>query len=146
MGFKKITDGTPCNCLLDADSNIDDLFVRKVRKSADLKNPDFRSHIERGKIPEDLSCERICGYYGVSIEIWNDISAQSLLEKYKYTASISPKSKNNLCVIRFKENNGSVKYTPDQQLYNEYHYDFYKDDLFCVADLEIIEMITLNYI
>lgn len=146
MDFKKITDTTSCNCLLDTYSNTTDSFVRKVRKSPDLKDPDFRNHIEKGKMLEDASCEEICGYYGVSIEIWNDSSANVLLEKYKYTASISPKSKNNLCVIRFKENTGLVKHTPNQQIYNEHHYDFYKDDSFCVADLELIEMIPLNSI
>lgn len=146
MGFKKITDATTCNCLLGTNFNIEDLFVRKVRKSPDLKDPDFRSHIERGKMLEDAPCEELCGYYRVSIEIWNDSSADVLLEKYKYTASISPKSKNNLCVIRLKERNGVVKHTPDQQIYNEHHYDFYKDDSFCVADLDLIEMISLNSI
>lgn len=144
MAFKKITDTTSCNCLLGATFNTEDLFIRKVRKSPGLKDPDFRNHIEKGKNIEDAPCEKICGYYGVSIEMWNDSSANNLLEKYKYTASISPKSNNNLCIIRFKENNGIVKYTPDQEIYNEYHYDFYKDDSFSVADLELIEMISLN--
>lgn len=146
MGFNKITDTTSCNCLLGTNSNTTDLFVRKVRKSPDLKDTDFRNHIERGKTPEDAACEQICGYYGVSIEIWNDSSANILLEKYRYTAAISPKAKNNLCVIRFKEGNGVVKHTPDQQIYNEHHYDFYKDDSFSVADLDLIEMISLNSI
>ena len=146
MGFKKIIDTTPCDCLLDTNSNTTDLFVRKVRKSSDLKDPDFRNHIEKGKTPGNATCEQICGYYGVSIEIWNDSSRNILLEKYKYTAAISPKAKNDLCVVRFKESNGVVKYTPNQQIYNEYHYDFYKDDSFCVADLELIKMIVLNSI
>ena len=144
MRFEKINDATRCNCLEGASQNTADLFVRKIRKSPALKDEDFRSYIERGKTPEAGPCLQTCGYYGVSFEIWNDSSTKGLLEKYRYTAAISPKSKNNLCVVRFKAHSGLLKHSPDQQIYNVHHYDLYKDDTFFAADLELIEMISLN--
>ena len=67
------------------------------------------------------------------------------MNKYLYTASISPALKKNLCVIKFKPDCGLVKYTPNQsESYNEYHYDFYKADDFLVEKLELVEMIQLK--
>lgn len=145
MKFTKITECTPCDCITGASENTIDLFVRKVRKSPDLKDADFRSHFEKEKVPvSESDCEEVCGMYGISIEIWNKLSAVLLMEKYIYTASISPKSKNNLSIIQFKTNNGLIKHTPNQKIYNEHHYDFYKEDEFTVKDLQLIEMISLT--
>ena len=145
MPFQKITEHTICDCLSGAVEDVTNLYVRSVRKAPDLKDADFRTHFERGKTPtNENDCDELCGFHGVSIEIWNDISSPVLLKKYNYSASISPKFKKNLSIIRFKENNGLVKHTPDQMEYNEYHYDFYKDDAFTVSDLELIEMIPLT--
>ena len=145
MNFTKISINTNCNCLREANENTDDTFVRKVRRSGNLNDSDFRTHFERGKIPGNLDdCEEICGLNGVSIEIWNGDSSKPLMDRYLITAAISPQVKKNLCVIKFRENCGLVKHTPNQAEYNEYHYDFFKDDDFLVEKLELIEMIPLK--
>ncbi len=81
--------------------------------------------------------------HGVSVEIWNEKSSPLLLEKYHRTAAISPQFRKNLCLIKFTNDNGVVKHTPNQYEYNEYHYDFYKEDSFSVSKLNLIEMIPL---
>jgi hypothetical protein len=145
MNFTKISSNTTCDCVSNASENLNDTFVRKVNRSANLKDSDFKNHIERNKIPENLNnCEEVCGHHGVSIEIWNDQSKPHLLNKYHQTAIISPQHKKNLCVIKFKPDCGVVKHTPNQAQYNEYHYDFYKDDDFLVTKLELVEMIQLK--
>ncbi|MDT3401500.1 hypothetical protein [Mucilaginibacter terrae] len=145
MNFNKIANNTNCNCFLDAQENLNDTFVRKVRKSDNLNDADFRNHIERNKTAtNENDCQEVCGLYGVSVEIWNDSSRQRLLDRYLTTLSISPKTKNNLCVIQFRNNNGLVKYTPDQVEYNEFHYDFFKEDSFTVSELNLVEMIPLS--
>lgn len=145
MPFNKITDNTKCECFLDATQDTTNLFVRKVRKAPDLKDADFRNHFERNKTPEnENNCDEVCGLHGVSIEIWNETSSPFLLKKYLYSATIAPQLKKNLSIIKFKANNGLVKYTPNQIDYNEYHYDFYKEDSFTVSDLDLIEMIPLT--
>jgi len=144
MHFNKITENTICDCFHDAIEDITNLFVRSVRKSPDLKDADFRNHFERSKKPNDeINCDEVCGFHGVSIEIWNEVSSSVLLKKYNYSASIAPQFKKNLSIIKFKANNGLVKHTPNQIEYNEYHYDFYKEDSFKVSDLELIEMVSL---
>jgi len=145
MNFTKITDNTICDCFSGAVENTEDTFVRKVRRSVELKDPDFRNSIERTKAPSnENNCVEVCGYHGVSIEVWNDHSSKILMDKYQTTASFSPQSKNNLCVIKFKVNNGMVKYTPDQLPFNEFHYDFYKEDSFLVSHLELLDMIQIT--
>jgi hypothetical protein len=147
MNFIKISNHTNCNCFENAVENTDDSFIRRVRRSGNLNDSDFKNHIERNKIPEDLTdCEHVCGFHGVSIEIWNEVSSKPLMDKYLVTASFSPQIKKNLCVIRFKPNCGLVKYTPDQEEYNEYHYDFFKDDGFLVEKLDLVEMIELKVV
>ena len=145
MPFNKITENTICDCFHGAVEDVTNLFVRSVRKAPDLKDADFRTHFEREKKPNnDNDCDEVCGFHGVSIEIWNDTSSPVLLKKYNYSASISPKFKKNLSIIKFKTNNGLVKHTPNQIFYNEYHYDFYKEDSFAVSDLELVDMIPLT--
>ncbi len=143
MTFQKITDNTECDCFDKSYTDMISTFARKVRKAPAIKEPDFRNHIERNKLPENSTCSEICGFHGVSIEIWNEDSSEVLLEKYLYTANISPSHKNNLSIFKLKENAGVIKHTPDQLEYNEFHYDFYKDDTFTVENLELIEMIPL---
>ena len=121
------------------------MFARKVRNSPELKEPDFKNNFERNRLPSDeTNCDEVCGMHGVSFEIWNDKSKDVLLERYKYTATIARKYKNNLCVLKFREGSGMVKYTPEQAEYNEYHYDFYKSDDFSFAHCELVEMIKLT--
>jgi len=144
MNFTNIAKHTSCDCLLSAVENTTDTFVRSVRKSNNLSESDFRNHIERHKTalnPDD--CNELCGLHGVSFEIWNDDSAEPLMEKYLATAAISPMFKKNLCVIKFMPNSGVVKHTPNQKEYNEFHYDFYKDDSFVINNLELVKMIPL---
>ncbi|MGY3211491.1 hypothetical protein [Mucilaginibacter sp. HD30] len=145
MNFTKITIKTTCDCFSDAEENLTDTFVRRVSRSGNLKDSDFKNHIERNRVVSELnSCEDICGYHGVSIEIWNEQSASLLKGKYLQTAIISPQFKKNLCVIKLKPNCGLIKHTPNQiEEYNEFHYDFYKDDDFLVSKIELIAMIPL---
>lgn len=144
MVFIKIRALSPCDCLSGSEENLSDTFVRKVRKSETLKDADFRSHIERNKIPENPDdCDAVCGMHGLSFEIWNDISKEILLRKYKITSAISPKHKSNLCIVKFKPGSGVIKPTPEQLVYNEFHYDFYKNDSFSSEDLELIDMVKL---
>lgn len=145
MDFSKITENTICDCFSDTTENTSDTFVRKVRVSQTLKDPDFRSHIERNKIPKnEADCAEVCGLNGLSFEIWSDSNSDLLMKKYQITAAISPQSKKNLCVVKFKPNSGLIKHTPNQEEYNEFHYDFYKDDSFTVASLELVDMIQIN--
>jgi len=145
MNFSKIEESTTCDCFTNTVENTSDSFVRKVRVSPSLKDPDFRSHIERNKKPSSIAdCEEVCGLNGLSFEIWSESSSDLLMKKYQTTAAISPQSKKNLCVVKFKLNSGVIKHTPHQEEYNEFHYDFYKDDNFSIANLELVDMIQIN--
>lgn len=143
MSFTKITDNPKCSCLSESEPDLTNTFARKVRKAPDIKEGDFRNHYERDRVPDPNVCEQVCGFHGVSVEIWNESSSDILLEKYQKTANYSPKHKNNLSIFRFKDDAGVVKYTPDQEVYNEHHYDFYKQDSFTVDRLELVKMIPL---
>lgn len=144
MNFYKISEQTACNCFIDAVENTTDTFVRRVRRSNNLSDSDFKNHIERNKIPVNKDhCDEVCGLYGVSVELWSQESYKPLMDKYLTTAALSPQFKKNLSVIRFMPNDGLIKHTPNQEEYNEFHYDFYKEDTFSVNNLNLIEMIPL---
>lgn len=143
MHFTKISDNTECSCLIESYLDLSNTFARRVRKAPDIKEGDFKNHYERDQFPDSDKCKDICGFHGVSVEIWNDTSSEILLKKYQTTANYSPKYKNNLSIFKFKENAGLIKYTPDQIEYNEFHYDFYKEDSFIVDRLELVKMIPL---
>ncbi|MDQ1855770.1 hypothetical protein [Chryseobacterium sp. WLY505] len=144
MNFNKIDNNTECNCLHDSYVDLNSHFARRVRKAPDMKDADFKSHFERGRITESSQCEDICGLHGVSIEIWNDVSSDVLMKKYQATANYSPKHKNNLSIFVIKSSAGRIKHTPRQiDEYNPFHYDLYKEDCFTVDCLELIEMIPL---
>ena len=143
MLFTKITDNSECSCLTESYVDLSNTFARRVRKAPDMKEGDFKNHYERDQHPISAECEDICGYHGVSVEIWNDASSSILLEKYQATANYSPKYKNNISVFKFKNDAGVVKYTPNQEVYNEFHYDFFKEDTFIVDRLELVKMIPL---
>jgi hypothetical protein len=142
MGFDKILAITTCDCLNGTSQNLTDTFIRRVRKSQELKNPDFRNHFERGKVPsDDSNCEEVCGMNGLSFDIWTKTSSKAILEKHKTSAGFAPKL-NHYCIVRFTTSSGLIKHTPNQENgYNEYHYDFYKDDTFTVSTLKLIDTI-----
>ena len=143
MQFTKISNNAECTCLSDSYIDLTNTFARRVRKAPDMKDGDFKNNFEKDRAPETDDCEEICGFHGVSIDIWNDKSSTKLLEKYQTTANISPKYKNNLSIFKLKKEAGVIKYTPNQKPYNEFHYDFYKEDSFTIDRLELIEMIPL---
>ncbi|MFN1217600.1 hypothetical protein ACKW6Q_11580 [Chryseobacterium kwangjuense] len=142
--FRKISDNTNCNCLDGTHEDLTSLFVRKVRKAPDIKDADFRNQIELNKIPTNNDCNEICGMHGVSIEIWNDESEEVLKDKYRKTAAFGPNLKKSLAIFKFNHNNGLIKHTPEQFEYNEFHYDFYKHDIFKVSELNLIKMLPLK--
>lgn len=144
--FAKIADTTSCNCIDKLAENTLDTFVRKVGESKNVKDRDFKNYIECGKIPsEPEKCEKVCGYHGVSIEIWNETSSGLLREKYLKTISFSPKLRKHLFVFKLGTGCGLVKHTPDQESgYNYFHFDFYKEDGFQASMLQPVEMIPLR--
>jgi len=138
--FKRVHEGINCNCIEDANENNADLFARKVGDTKDLKERDFRTHYERGKLSATSDCKEICGLRGLSFEIWSDASRADLMKRYSITSGIQPKAKKQLFIFKIKENAGLVKYTPEQPSgYNAYHYDFFKEDNFTIELLALQE-------
>lgn len=147
MEFKLINNGHNCKCLSQSVENYEDTFARKVDATQDFKLRDFKTHHERGVLLEDNSCQGICGFRGISIEIWNDESKGYISNKFSLTFGISPqykKPKSQIGVFKLKEGAGKVKHTPNQKHGVEiFHYDLYKSDTFAIDMLELVEMIPL---
>lgn len=146
MSYKSILEGHSCKCLANANENYTDLFARKVGDTKDFKLRDFKTHHERGKPVTSNLCEDICGFRGLSIELWNDESKEYIIEKFVLTVSISPmiKPKNQIGVFRLTDGTGKVEHTPNQKHGTEiYHHDLYKSDNFAVEKLEIIELVPI---
>lgn len=144
MEFSKIQDGIQCNCINDTFEDFENIYARRVGEAKELKLRDFRSHHERGKIPKTEECEEICGYRGVSIEIWNDKTKKELIAKYQISTGIAPKLKNQLAIFIMRDGAGKVKFTPNQpDGYNPHHFDMFKDDNFTIEKLALIELFPI---
>ncbi len=147
MTFNQLHENTDCDCLLETRENTENLFARKVGKAkTELKSRDFKTHYERGitvTSPDD--CLEVCGKRGLSIDIWNEATKVAVLQRFMTTFAISPKLKNHLSIIKFKEGAGFVKHTPViEPIPNENHYDFYKSDEFDLDLVELVELIPLK--
>ena len=147
MNFTNLTTSTTCSCLNGAKLDTTSLFARKVGKAKSLKDRDFKSYAEKGREFNDKiqSCANVCGILGLSIDIWNDKSKEDIINRYKTTSAFSPKLKNHLSILKFKENSGKVKHTPVKEpTPNKHHFDFYKSDEFVLDEsIELVELIPL---
>lgn len=144
MEFSVIREGNTCRCIEGGEENLVQTFAHKVRIAENLNLSDFRSPHERGRIPTENDCEMICGYRGVSFDLWDTHSKDKVLEKYNLTLDVSRKLKDRICIIKFKKDAGLLKFTPNQTQHDEYHHDLYKADNFDLTKMEIIESVSLR--
>jgi len=140
MEFESIHVDTDCNCIYGASQDIDSIYVRKI-SNLEVLEKDLKSHWEKGTRIDD-DCNLICGYKGLSINIWNENSQKSIITKFLLTFGISQKSKSSLYIFKFKENAGLLKHTPTKD--DEHHYTFYKSDNFKPEMLEKVEIKELR--
>jgi hypothetical protein len=145
MTFDKIAESNNCNCLNGCSEDYTNVFARKVGIAKTLKLRDFKTHHERNKVPSQLNnCKEVCGFRGISVDIWNDESKDIVLKKYFTTIAFSPKYKSNISIIKLKQDAGIVKHTPVNNPLNEFHYDFYKSDNFVIESIELVDLIPLK--
>jgi len=140
MTFEKITSDTECECLTSATIDIENLYVRKLRKET-LEDKDFLTHWERNLRPEVQDCENICSFKSISINQFKTETESQILEKYKTTFNINPKKGAYYLKFQFLEDAGKVKHTPDIVTNDISHYDFYKADDFNFDKIKIIEKV-----
>ena len=131
MTFDDILKDTNCDCFKEIFEDNESLFARKINKPIPL-DKDFASHWERGKRAEN--CKEICGYKGLSINLWNETTKNDVIEKFLTTFSITPKHKDSIFVLKFLPQAGVVKHTPNK--HDETHFDFYNSDDFSLDMLE----------
>jgi hypothetical protein len=145
MTFENMAQGENCKCLKNCTENTVDIFARRTDYTKELKSRDFKCDKDKKReFPNLNDCKAVCGYYGVSIDLWNENSKDILLKRYITTASFSPQHRKNLSIIKFKESAGFIKNTPiNEQIGGEYHYDLYKCDNFEIEMIELIENIPL---
>lgn len=138
MEFNKFDEGSTCNCTEDAKEDYQSHFAIKTMKT-ELRIQDFNSYWEKGKRPKSNNCEEICSLKGVSVSIFNDETKEAVLDIFKSLFPLAPKYKPFLSVVKFYDQSGLVKSTPNEL--NQYHFDFYKSDNF---DFEKVELIIVN--
>ena len=142
MTFDLLHNDTDCDCRQDTKQDTLNLYVRKIEKPV-LKDKDLRTHWERGKRPDSANCVKVCGYKGMSVNIWDESSKQSIFSKFLTTFRFAPGNrKDSVFVFKFKENAGLLRYTPEDN--DLFHYDFYKCDTFTSGMLDSVEIIPLK--
>lgn len=140
MTFDNINTDTSCNCLEDTIIDIDNSYVRKLRKEI-LEEKDFLTHWERNLKADNADCKKICSSKSVSINQFKPETEVQILEKYKTTFNINPKKGAYYVKFQFLQNAGKVKHTPDIEFKDESHFDFYKADDFSFDKIRIIDTV-----
>ncbi len=143
MNFEKLHNDTNCNCLEDAELNLDRFFARKINKPLPTDR-DFISKWEKGNAQiewDKTNCQLVCGLKGISINQWNEISQVEVIQKFLTTFRISPKHKDSILIFKCRGNAGLIKFTPNSK--DNFHYDFYKSDDFNLDLIDNIEIISL---
>jgi hypothetical protein len=141
MEFDLLHEDTDCNCTDGATQDFQNLYARKINKP-DISEKDLKTHWERGKRPDSLSCVCVCGYKGVSVDSWNESSEDVVIGKFLTTFRITPRHKDSIYIFRLKQDAGLLKHTPTKD--DPFHYDFYKSDEFKQQMLEEVEIISLS--
>jgi hypothetical protein len=145
MTFDSLHADTDCDCLGDAFENTEKLFARKISKP-NLRIADFTSHWERSKRPSEDSCIEICKYKGISVNYWDALTEQQVIDKYVKSLRLIDLDnkiiKDSILIFRFKSKMGSLKYSPSKL--DPSHCTFYKSDTFDIQEIEVIETIELK--
>lgn len=130
-----------CNCVCTEGCNPDTVshFAIKTMKNV-LRSKDFLSYWEKGTRKE--GCDKICSLKGNSISVINEETVNEVKAIYRELFGLSPSYKPFFSIIKFKDNCGVVKHTPDG--INPHHFDFYKCDTFLFTEVELIESTTLH--
>jgi hypothetical protein len=140
MEFENIHVDTDCICTDDAAEDVESIYVRKI-SNQEIADKDLKSSWEKKKQKEG-DCHLICAYKGLSINIWNEDSRKSVIDKFLNSFGISQTSGANIYIFKFKENAGILKHTPRDG--DAHHYTFYKSDDFTVGMLEKVEVKELR--
>lgn len=141
MDFQGIHNDTACDCINDLKQDTENIYVRKINRPA-IRDTDLRSHWEKGKRVDDSDCKAVCGYKGLSVNVWNNLSEKDVIGKFLTTFGISRKSKDSIYLFKFKVDAGLLKYTPNER--DPYHYTFYKCDAFTADMIEEVEVKELR--
>jgi hypothetical protein len=145
MNFTKLHQDTTCNCIENTENDTTTIFARKINKP-EPRERDFLSKWEKvtlnGQLPTLSNCIEICGFKGISMNIWTTETQLKIIEKYVTTFQITPKHKDSIFVFKFKNEAGLVAFTPNKN--DPFHFDFYKADDFDLQFLDSIDIIYLK--
>lgn len=138
MDFNNLHVDCNCDCVKDALPDTESHYVLKTMKNF-LREQDFKSYWEKGKRDED--CEKICSFKGTSVSVFNEETKEEISDIYKELFPVAPKYKPYFTVLKFGENCGVTKHTPEPR--NPHHHDFFKCDTFIYTDVILIESTLL---
>lgn len=142
MKFDKILAEHNCNCIENSIADTASIYALKTMKNF-IRIQDFSSYWEKGKRPNDTNnCEEICSYKGVSISICNENTKDEVISIYKELFPLAPGYKPYVSLIKFNDDAGVVKHTPNDR--NNHHYDFYKCDDFEITKVDVLEINDLH--
>lgn len=141
MTFEDLHKDISCDCIADASQDFESTFGLKTNKDH-LREVDFNSHWEKGKKPSSSDCREVCSYKGKSISLIVNDNANAVLQIFQSLFTLSPGYKPYFTIIKFGEDTGLVKATPDTV--NPYHFDFYKCDNFQFSNIEQISSVPIS--
>lgn len=139
--FTQIFEGIECDCLEGSSEDSSNTYALKTIKE-ELRIQDFNSYHDKGKENKKLDCNSICSFRGVSVSLFNDKSKDYVLKVYQELFPLSPKYKPYVKIVKFSKSCGNLKHTPS--IKNDFHYDFYKSNIFTLDKIKVIEVKELH--
>ena len=127
-------DKTDCNCTESGFEDIQNTYVRlaqlsKVQPKMKLKEFKGQYESKQNEYFKDKDCKETCGMLGVSTNLWNSESKESVTEKLKANNRfLSSKRKRVLVVYRLNKDAGLFVHDPEPE--DEYHFNFFRSEEF----------------
>jgi len=141
MTFENLHGDTNCDCIADAKEDFESTFGLKTNKNH-LREVDFNSNWEKGKKPETSECDETCSHKGKSISLVDERNIDAVLSIFQGLFPLSPSYKPYFTTVKFSNETGVVKATPN--FMNQYHYDFYKCDNFIFSNVKQLNSVPIS--
>jgi hypothetical protein len=142
--FKKIHSDIQVVCINDdVVENLTDTFVRRI-KGESLNETDFTSYWDLGKRPVACDKDSVCGYKGVSVFKHNNNEQEveaAILKTLGRNRSFKPILSTIYCKLKFRSGAGKVWQNGKCQ---PYHCNFFKEDSFAIAMIDVVEIMRCN--
>lgn len=113
--------------------------ICRLFKSETISEDDFRDEVDSGL--KQVTMNNVCGYYSLSVNIYNEESKQKVLKKYQKMRSTAPQRGDFVHVFTVSEAACAIVMTENKS--DRWHCSLFKSDNFSIEEINVTETIRL---